>query len=141
MEHPLGLEDMSEQLYHSLDLDIYSLAVEPQFRWQHAVWLVFLMIELLLAARLLMQLYVPYPVGVLETVAATIVSGTDFLQQPVAFILGISRVSVPTSEWVTVFAILFYWLLVAGVLAWFKTSQSEPQIEVARAYSKRKYGY
>lgn len=117
---------------------MYAWKVESQFRWQSLVWFMFWVVELLLITRFVLKLFMPYSDSVLGSAVYRI---TEYLLVPLTAVFGAIPTSGPVFEWVTLFSILLYWLLVEGVLTWFVTSRGMSRIEMARMYSQKKYGH
>jgi hypothetical protein len=118
------------------DLDVYASKIEPQLRLQSLVWFGLWVVELLLITRFMLKLFMPHLDSVLRTVTYTI---TDYLLIPLTVFFGAPPASGPTFEWITLFTILLYLLLVTGIMSLFKTNTRMSRVEIARAYSKRKY--
>lgn len=119
-------------------LEMYTWKANTQSRWRKFTWLVFGVVELSLVTHFLLKLFVPDAVGVFFSLIESI---TEYLLLPLTAVFGASATPGPVFEWLTLFAILGYWLLGMGILALFKTSTGTSRIEITRAYSKRKYGY
>lgn len=122
-----------------LDLDVYTAKTEQQFQSRSLVWFGFWVVELLLITRFLLKLFMPYSDGFLTS---ALYNSTEYVLIPLTVIFDTSSLPGFSFEWLTLFTILLYWLLITGIFALFNRKRSTlSRMEIARAHSKRKYGY
>jgi hypothetical protein len=127
---------MDANLQTLFETETHSFYTPTSSVWETG-WSFLWVIESLLFARLLLQLFSVSSDTIFGNLLYT---STDYLLLPFTLVFGFQIAESSTLNWVTVIAMACYWVLVLGITTFFGTSQSVSKIEIARVLNNKKYG-